>query len=301
MAKKNKNESNIILTQGLVLGEDTTRLINITSKDDLLYLDVTLYYPEFKYAPDAVFDSSFIDKANRHPDKALQMYDDAINAMYGDNMRDMGFKHDDLQRGLTFSFRSHREMNEEKHPLDDPRLPKFLGVKAVNANIEKQISFDAANDFTADNRDERLGHLLTFMRGHEIISPNKGRFGPTFNFQTMLAGLGNITQAACNNFVFKNKIEAVNRIRREDYDLSAFQPVYNFINTNSALSSNVSEKCRTFVDVNVHSSAMLNTAAISSFVQNRANIFTPKQTGSLAKIYHKKSLNNNSRPAYQRR
>lgn len=304
MAKKNKskNSSDLILTQGLVIGEDTTRLINIAPQGDLLYLDVTLYCPEFKYEPHQIFDPQTLDKIERFPQKSDKIYDDALRSMFDEHVYDMGFQHDVLQQGITFSFVSHKDMQQEKHYFDEPRLPQLLSVTPVQAQIEKQISINDANDFCADFRDERLDQLLAFTRGHDFIAANKGRFGSKYNFQTIMAGIGNITQNACNNFVFKHRIETINRVRRDDYDRTSFRPAYNFINTTTALAQKLGEKCRTFIDIKTHDSAVMNNLAINHFAQNKNNLFSSRQTQSLAKLYHKQSGHNNAyRPTYQRR
>lgn len=297
MAKKNNDKNDIILTQGLLIGDDATRMINISSQNDLLYLDVTLYCPELIHDPHNIFDTKFLAQMDRHPQKTPSLYQDALRGMFGENLADMGFQKDVLQNGLKLSFVSHKDMREEKDFFGNPRMPELLDVTSVKARIEQQFSLEEAHDYSSDIRDPRLDQLLSFIHGHDIIPPNKGRksYGARYNYQTILAGIGNMTQSACSSFVFQNKIEAINRIRREDYDATSFATAYNFINTNTALQHKVSKKCRTFVDVKAHDSAIMNNLALNHFAQNNNSLFTTRQTRSLAKIYHRQSVNNNYR------
>lgn len=298
MAKKN-DQSNIIQTTGLVIGPNLTRLIDIKKiNNNELCLDYTLFCPEFKYEPAKIFDPHFIADLKRHPQKANQLYEDGIHELFGEQLYDMGFHNEELRRGLTFTFKSNPH---ETDAFGEPRLPQLLSVMPVEAKIEKYISYDSANSFDEENPDERLQTLRDFFNDHsDIIPPGKNRYGTKYNFQMIMAGMDNLAHTASRKIVFENKIEVINRIRRDDYKRDNFETYYSFINTQTALDHNVSDKCRPFLDVQEQSPALINTPAIMHFAQTGKNIFSSKQTNELAKVHHKQAQMN-YRPRYQQR
>lgn len=296
---KTKRNNDIILTQGLLIGDDTTRLINLTEKNDILQLDYTLFCPQLETDPDKILNAAFIKKLTTHPQRVDQLYAEAITNMYGENLADIGFNENHARSGLTFTFQEHAEMKKRKHPLDDPRFPTLVSVTPVLASVEKQISFDVANDDIDDHRDARLDMMQSFMHGHDIIAPRNGRFGDTYNAQTMMLGIGNLAYSMGSNIVFKNKIESVHRIRRENDVRHNFEKQSDFINTRTALARKLHNVCKTFFNLNVHDAALFNLTALHGKQQN-TQVFSAQHTNILAYVHTQQARRNNNLSPKQR-
>ncbi|MDB5478288.1 MAG: hypothetical protein JWM96_783 [Alphaproteobacteria bacterium] len=281
--------------KGLVIGNDATRLINVSKgAGDLYSLEVTSFTPSFQTKPETVFNANFSKKTEyflEEPYKVSTVYEEHLEKLYGrQQLKNLHFTTDQYHESTTVRFVYHPER---------PDLPVIKSVFASKAKIEDVIPFELANDqFDQETRDimfelasgfEKLEPFYNFFGYNSLVPAAKKERGH-YSFETLVEAADLMAQKVKRDYVFAKGVNAICRVEKSDYTRKPFEPHIGYMSTETTRKKNIPpKKCRTFFGME-KGAALINEAAIHHYMVNGTQMLSPEMATRVANIHYQQVL-----------